>query len=248
MDVKKTLRDCGFSEKEIELYLVCLRTGIVNVSRIAELTGLPKSTCYDVLKSLVKQGLCSSIVKEKVMYFEASDPSILLATIGEKYRQIKAVLPKLNEIRGSLGTAPRMELFKGKVGLKTIYDKALKTEEEFLVLGNHTKFSSFYQWFADSFIKQRVKKKIKCRYIAEKSKLSTEIKERDKQELRKTELSEAMNALDAECYVFGNYVAFVVLSKQEPFGILIENKDVANLQKMLFEKMWQHYKNAEKIS
>jgi sugar-specific transcriptional regulator TrmB len=238
MEVSKTLEKFGLSKKEAELYLICLRAGILNVSRAAELVNLPKSTCYDVFRSLVKKGLCSSILKEKVVYFEAADPDVLLTTIEEKHRQLKEVIPKLNAMRKSLGAAPKVELFKGKAGLKSIYDESLKTKDEFLVLGNHTKFSSFYQWFAEQFIKQRVKRRIKCRYIAEKSKLSEEVKKRDGQELRKTKMYEPMGSMDAECYIFGDNVAFMVLSKDEPFGILIKNADIAKLQKMLFNKLW----------
>ena len=65
------------------------------------------------------------------------------------------------------------------------------------------------------------------------------MKRRDSKELRKTKIKAFMNNQDAECYIFGDKVVFVALSKKEPVGILIENVDIAKFQKTLFEQIWK---------
>ncbi len=48
-----------------------------------------------------------------------------------------------------------------------------------------------------------------------------------------------MAGQNTECYVFGDKVAFVTMSDKEPIGVLIENKDIAELQKAIFERVWE---------
>ena len=239
MEAKSALAEFGLSDKEIAVYLACIKTGVSSVVRIAELTNLPKSTCYDILRALIAKGLCTSVIKEKVQYFEAVGPEILLTKLKEKETKLKAVLPALKSMRATAATKPSVELYLGKEGVKSIYDDVLKTKKEFLVLGNHLRFADFFKWFSNQFILRRVKAKIPCRYIAEQSELSRAVKKHDKDELRQTRINAIMNTQKAECYIFGDKVAFVVLSKNEPIGVLIENKDIANLQRVLFEHVWK---------
>ncbi len=238
MDTKQVLRELNLSDNEVEVYLACLKIGLSSVIRISELTGIPKSTCYDILSSLTTRGLISQVVKENIRYFEAITPEFLLENLKQKEKRLKEILPKLISLKKTAYEKPKVELYIGKEGMKTIYDQVLR-EKEYLVLGNHTKYSEFFDWFSDNFIAKRVEAKIRCRYISEDSEIAKKVKEKDKKELRITKINKLMNAQNAEFYVFGNKVVFIVYSKGEPIGIVIENSDIAKLQRMMFEELWK---------
>jgi len=239
MELKDTLSEYGLSKKEIEVYLALLKTGTAGVTRISELTNLPKSTCYDILRSLGSKGLCTSITKEGIQQFDTSDPSILIANLKEKEKKMQEVIPKLKEMRKLIIEKPKAGLYVGKQGLKTVFDEVINTKKEYLVLGNHTKFAKFFEWFSDQFILRRTKAKIPCRYIAEDSVISKNVKKKDRKWLRETRINKIMNNQEAECYIFGNKVAFVVFSQEEPMAFLIENKEIAKLQRVLFDSVWE---------
>jgi sugar-specific transcriptional regulator TrmB len=241
MDAKTVLREFNLTENEIEVYLACLKIGLSSVIRISELTGIPKSTCYDLLSGLISKGLVSQVVKESMKYFEATTPEFLLENLKEKEKRLKEILPKLNSLKKTAYEKPKVELYVGKEGMKTIYNQVLK-EKEYLVLGNHFKYTEFFDWFSDNFIAKRVEAKIRCRYISEDSEISKKAQQEDKKLLRITKRNKLMNNQNAEFYVFGNKVVFIVYSKGEPIGIVIENSDIARLQKMLFEEMWKSTK------
>ncbi len=241
MDTKTVLREFNLTDNEIEVYLACLKIGISSVIRISELTGIPKSTCYDLLNGLISKGLVSQVVKENVKYFEATTPDFLLESLREKEKRLKEILPKLNSLKKTAYEKPKVELYVGKEGMKGIYNLILK-EKEYAILGNQSRYFGFYDWFSDNFIAKRVAAGVKCRIIAEESKIAREVQERDKKEARITKINTLMNNQNAEFYVFGNKVVFIVYSKGEPIGIVIENSDIAKLQKMMFEEMWKSTK------
>ena len=233
------LKELGFTEKETAVYLVCLKLGQSGINRIAELANLPKSTAYDTLNSLANKGLIAVVIRDKVRYFEAANPKHLLTSLKQKEKKVAAILPQLSRLWDSVGARPRTEMYQGKEGIKTIYDEILKQKQEFLVMGYHEGFRVYYAWFADQFVKQRVKAGIKCRYLTNDSKWSRQVRKEDKTSLRKTRFSPLMNKQGADCYIFGNNVVFISFSDKEPVGILIENADIAKLQKTLFEQIWK---------
>jgi sugar-specific transcriptional regulator TrmB len=91
--IPKALKEYGLSDKETSVYLAVLQSGLVSVTRISELTALPKSTCYDVLRALIDKGLCSCVEKGKIRHFEANEPEALVDRLREKEALVGEIMP-----------------------------------------------------------------------------------------------------------------------------------------------------------
>ena len=63
------LKDLGLSDKEIIVYLAGLEIGLSSVSGYSEKANLPRTTTYDLLKSLKEKGLSSYVIRSGVKYF-----------------------------------------------------------------------------------------------------------------------------------------------------------------------------------
>jgi hypothetical protein len=86
---------------------------------------------------------------------------------------------------------------------------------------------------------RRSERKIPCLYIAEDSQVSRAVKAADQRESRKTKITRMMNEQEAECLFYGDKVVFVVFSQKEPIAVLVEDKEIARLQKLLFRNTWE---------
>jgi len=95
MEIRAYLKDFGLSSKEIEVYLALLNGGAQPVRKIAADTGVNRGTTYDILKSLIAQGLVSYYHKKTHQYFIAEDPEKLTDAITQKERQLTALRGKL---------------------------------------------------------------------------------------------------------------------------------------------------------
>ena len=51
------LKQYGLSEKEIQIYLACLKKGSATTNDLSSLTGIRRSTVYEVIESLKKKSL-----------------------------------------------------------------------------------------------------------------------------------------------------------------------------------------------
>lgn len=82
--MEKELREFGLSNHEISLYLALLKTGEETVNRLAEMTGIKRSTVYDNLSFLITKGIVSRFSKNNVQYFQAANPEKLVSLLDEK--------------------------------------------------------------------------------------------------------------------------------------------------------------------
>ncbi|MBL7170272.1 MAG: TrmB family transcriptional regulator [Candidatus Aenigmarchaeota archaeon] len=237
--MREALREYGLSEKEVDVYLDCLILGSSTVNKISEKCKLPRSTVYDVVNSLIKKGLVGQVIKNNKRYFETADPSKLLDILEEKRERIEKILPQLKNLQKLTIKKPKVALYEGKEGIKSIFDDIIKTKEKLLVIGNFKVFSDFYKYFSKYFIKHRIKEGIEVDIICEKSPISIDMKSRDKEELRRTRFYKKMEDHVSECYVYGNKIALVTLSENQPVGVIIENPNIAKLQRMLFKNLWK---------
>ncbi|MCK4968591.1 MAG: hypothetical protein KAS12_06045 [Candidatus Aenigmarchaeota archaeon] len=235
------LKNYGLSDKEAKIYFVCLKMGSASVVSIARASKLPKSTCCDRLNSLIEKGLISQIVKNSTRFYEASDPNVFMNLIDEKKKQIESIIPSLTAFKNTAPEKPNITFYEGVGGIKTILSDIINYRLEVRILGNFSNFEQVTRHVAPQFIKKRVERKIKCFYISEDSSISKNVQEKDSVELRKTKITQIMNKQDAEMYIYGTKTAFVVMSKNEPVGVIIDNAGISNLQRALFDNLWGGY-------
>ena len=93
------LRELGFSEREIKIYLALLSLGQTTVGPIAAKTRMQHSKVYQTLEKLIDKGLVSFVIKSKTRHFEAQDPKHILGFIKEKERRFAEILPDLQQMK-----------------------------------------------------------------------------------------------------------------------------------------------------
>lgn len=94
MDIS-LLKELGFTEREIKVYLALLELGSSKAGPIAVKSGLPHTKVYDTLDKLIKKGLVSYVVVSKTRYFEATDPKELVHVLDERKRRLSELLREL---------------------------------------------------------------------------------------------------------------------------------------------------------
>lgn len=240
---EEILQDLGLTANEIRIYLANLKLGLARVEAIASKAGVLRTTCYDILKSLVKKGFSASVIKSGVQYYGAAEPKKLLSLLDEKKKKVERILPELEIMKKSVLNKPSVQLYEGQEGLKSIYTDILATGKNLCGYGTAEHSWGLLTYFLPQFVKKRVKLGINSRLILEKSKKSREIKSRDKKQLRETRFMEALKKMETVVYIYGNKIAILTFVEKEPIGILMENRQIADSQKILFEELW---KTAEK--
>ncbi|MFH1327180.1 MAG: helix-turn-helix domain-containing protein [archaeon] len=228
---KEILKEIGLQEGEITVYLALLKLKDSTATQITKHTGLHRSHIYDLLEKLKEKGLVNFVIKNNVKYFRAASPNRLLEFIKEKETKIKKILPELIEINKEEEEDIKVEIYKGKEGIKTILNDILKEGRDYFLFG-HLKFEEIVPIYIEQFVRLANKKKITEKAILEQGVKIIPIKNHKYKHISKEYL------FPNATVVYKNKVAVFVW--KEPYYVtLINNKDIAQSYKTHFNLLWK---------
>ncbi len=226
------LKKIGLSDHEIKIYLTLLRLGTSTATKIASETNIDRATTYRFISLLIERGFVSYVITNNVKYFNAAHPNKLIEDQKEKLNQIKNLLPELENLISIPKEEAKIELYKGKEGLKTIMKDILREKKPYTFVGEVERFFTELPFYIDQWLREVEKSKIKGRLICNKD---------AKFKIAKTETyklisSEFISRIST--WTYSNKTALFIWSTP-PFGIIIENKDVTESNLSLFEFLWK---------
>jgi sugar-specific transcriptional regulator TrmB len=232
------LENLGLTKSEIKVYLCLLELNSAAATEIAEKADIYRKNAYDALNRLIKKGLVSSAKVETKRMFSAANPLKLLEFLEVRKSEIQSMLPELKAIYKAVPIMDNVTVFKGKEGLKTIFEDVIKSKIHYDTFGSGEKFKEYLPYYYLQYQKKKEFNKIKCRAIySENERQKDFVKEfiGEKKFLPKEFVNPASTT------IYGNKVA-IIAWKENPFGILINSKEVAESYRYYFESLWQNAK------
>ncbi|MDP3741162.1 MAG: helix-turn-helix domain-containing protein [bacterium] len=245
MDIQNLLKEYGLSDKEIAVYLSLVNLGPSPVRTVASDSKVNRGTTYDILKSLLKQGLVSYHNKEAHQFFAAESPDKLVLALEQKQKDLEIVktkieenLPSLRLAFGQQGGKPVMKLYEGAKGIKQILQDILESvihsaDKTYYVYSSATVRKNVYQSMPD-FSDRRIKKNIKVKTIALGA--GGQVVGLDE---RKWLPAGKNNSFATYEIIYSGKVVHISLDNSDnPVGVMIENQAIYETQKMIFEFNW----------
>jgi sugar-specific transcriptional regulator TrmB len=244
MEVPQLLRELGFNDKEIRVYLMLLSGGPSSVRKLAKDTDLNRGTVYDILKVLQARGLAGFSQKHNKQFFAAEDPQKLVEVIEQKERdvaatkrQIAQVLPELRSLYAHGGAKTAVKYYEGAKGVGIILRDVLTTVN-LLTPKLYRAFSSaglrdaLYRDYPN-FTKERIAKEVHVRVIALGA-------GGDPQPFSERRWLPVTDGAPTYTLIYGSKVAHITLDDGEvPLGILIEDPGVAATERLIFDHLWR---------
>ncbi len=234
MDIKSVLEELGLSSGEIEVYLALLKLGSNPVSRVKEETGLHRTTIYDFIEKLLNKGLVSYVIRNNIKYYNAAHPNKLVEFLNEKQKRLAEVLPRLNELADFHQEEVKVEVYKGKEGLKTVMLECIRTGEDTIGIGVDDELykkalpvfiEQYQKMLEENNIHERVLTKLNYGYLFDSS--NTEYRFLPNEHFSPT-----------STMVYGDKVQ-IVLWEPSLTTLLIQNRKLAEDFKKHFEILWR---------
>lgn len=226
----------GLSQREEKVYLSSLQAGSKTANDIAIISRLPRTTVYDLLKSLIEKGYMSYVIKSGVKYFEATDPSKLINKIKEMEKIANAILPDLISIKGKKEEKASVEMYEGFEGLKTMIDDILNTGKELYTISSTKDLIEKLPFYFPNYMAKRIKVKISIKLITERTEETKKLKQKDKKELRETRFLPIRKDLKNAIFIYGNKIALFNL--ENPSGVIIKDRSLNSTFKEIFSLLW----------
>ncbi|KKW19411.1 MAG: Transcriptional regulator, TrmB [Parcubacteria group bacterium GW2011_GWA2_51_10] len=239
-ELVSSLAELGLSKQEATVYVAALQTGFGSISTIAKKAGIKRPTAYYIIDELIKKNLISRAPKGKRTFYVAEHPNTLLANLRAQEDRLMSQLPLLESMLNSAGNKPRIRFYEGKEGIKAMYAEVFSTHQKLLAIGSMQDISKHFsenecaEWFkllSDKGGKiydlvddaPATRKYAKAAYRKGHGPLKYLPKD---------------FKLGTDTIITGNKVALISYSAL--IGVLIENDEIAQTQRQMFEFMWKH--------
>lgn len=249
MAYEKELQNLGLSEKESLVYLAALELGPETVQNIAKKAGINRATTYLQIKSLKEKGLMSEFEKGKKTFFAAESPDQLgrLLNVWEKEldfkkAEVQRILPALKDMFDGAGERPKVRFFEGTEGARAIQLNFLATKSKKIeAFSNLDKLLEVFPKHEQDYSARRISQGIKSRLIYTR-KDGPFAGDTDPAKLREAKyLPPEKLPLEADITIYDDKVALSSY-KAKPISVVIEDKEIANTLRAVFEVIWESIK------
>jgi len=242
--MESKLEKLGLNQEEASIYLTMLELGGGFASRIAKRNGKNRSSTYHTLSKLCELGLASKSKKGAYQYFSPESPKHLVEIAKLKLDTATSLLPELLSIQNSRADKPKVTFHEKASGIESIFEQTLQAKDEILGYTNLNLLAERFPNMLKKYTKARAKLGIRVRYLSPRPENGIEFLENI------LSIGNANNALEIffidpkqyiiqnEIAIFGNKVAIMSLSIEEPIGLLIESKTVSTTMKAIFDMSW----------
>lgn len=240
------LKQLELSELEAKLYLTLLQTGPVSVRDLAANVEVKRTTAYLYIDHLVEKGLVIKLVKGAKKLIAAEDPKALESLVNAQVTKASSAQQEFPNILESLTTNfpnrsdsndAEIKYYKGKNGVKKIYEEALQAQEvrSYVNVEEITKAFPDNHLLLDSAYKSNPN--IKIFEICEDSQKTRERLENANNNHLYKILPKNKRLTSQDVLIFNDKIAIINL-KGETSGIVMHSLDMSKNFQLLFDLLW----------
>jgi sugar-specific transcriptional regulator TrmB len=253
--VSKHLQKVGLSEKAALIYSTLIEMGGAYPSALAEVTHLNRSTTYKILVELSIKGLITEVERGKKLYYQIEKPEKLLRyarnqveLAREAYDKTLNLVPELEGIFASNQHKPIIRYFENAEGIVSIYeDMVIEKQYEMITFSHGEAFKNYLPPKSlQKFVQAKERNGITTRAIVPDTEENRKynntvfggIKKSVWPDIRYVE--KKIFPFEAEITLYGvSKMAITKLRGDKLIGIVIDDKLIHDMFKMIFELVWE---------
>ncbi len=246
--VENFLRNNGFNEKDVQIYLDIFRHQQSYASSISSRTGVDRTTVYSVIKRLLKQGVIVQTKVNDVAAYMPVSAEVFVDKVDRMIDDFKAqrkaaslFASEMSKFSKSSFLKPKIRIFEGDDAVINLYEQTLEsggTQKSFLTIKSIPQ--SLRHFLKDQFIKSKKKKGVFSKVLLADSKRSSKYQDLDGVSNRHTKLvKDHPFDLHSEIILFAEKEVAIIDFHKQIYGIVIESETLYKTIEALFDFIWK---------
>lgn len=243
------LAQIGLNQSEASVYEILLEGGPKAAQDLVKPSGLGRGNVYNVLTTLKQKGLVSEIEGKKTV-FEAAPPSALSTLFDRERSRMKQLEQAFTGMLGILDSAytlstgkPVMRVFEGMEGLEQALYDSLSAKTEILTYLDPAAIHEDYARINTRYVAKRREQRIPKRILLPDSPAASVYAKTMGGAYTEIRIAEKFDeGFKTGTEIYGNKVTFLTLEEKKTISVLIEDANIAQMHKALFEFVWMHAK------
>ncbi|RJF96809.1 transcriptional regulator TrmB [Noviherbaspirillum cavernae] len=239
--MNEKLAAVGLDEKEQRFYLAALELGGAPVTLVATRAGVTRTNGYDLLTRLERRGLLTQVHGDDgVRQVVPADPNVLIREWEQTRIMLDELVPELRSMFNSTPRKPRIRFYEGEKGIQHALWTTLECQSKHLygILSMHELLEVPGAAWMDGYIAERIKRGIHLDVVRSYSRETEPIWDTDRSALRELRFAPSELDLGMTVYICDDTVVYIS-SKNENYALTIESRELASLQKSLFQSLWR---------
>jgi sugar-specific transcriptional regulator TrmB len=246
---EKTLYNLGLSKVQAEILDSLLNAGPDKASNIAKKIKRPRGVAYKGLDELIKLNLVSKTEETKgITVFAAEHPSNLEAIAEQKEKEaIKHKeefinsLPDLVSAYSLISNKPGVRFYEGEEGIEKSLQDTLSSLTTIYTFADVEAVEKNIKTINDAYASAREKAGIKKRIIVADTPFNRELLKNFNSAITEFKFLPAeFYSFNSGVQIYDNKVSYQVISAENKMAVVIEDKNVYLMNKLLFEYVWKN--------
>lgn len=240
--IKNNLKELGFKDNEVKVYIALTQLGEAPASKIAKKTNLPRTTAISILEKLKAENFLSTHKYKGTTQYWIESPKTLKRSLENKIKIADDLNTMLTELYHSEHHFPFADIYDTKASIKNFIEKALikikKGAKIYTIdhpgIGNYNKIYS--DKFSEVVLALKKKKNTKTYTLVPHDGYKTIRKHKLKQQdITVREMPENIEFKSALWIMEDTVIHF---SGQYPFVVAINHKIIAQSMKSIHDFLW----------
>ncbi|MFA6047347.1 MAG: helix-turn-helix domain-containing protein [Parcubacteria group bacterium] len=254
--IQEQLQNFGLTKAQSAVLGYLLENKEAKASLIARSTSHPRGVVYKVLEELLAMELVEKQEKEgQIARFRASHPQNIEKVLEEKEKKLEQskkawadLLPQLVSSYNMTLNKPGIKFFEGEDGFKKVlYDTLTSKSEVYLFINTEAmeeeeKFKEINAEYKQKRINGKIVKKILR--VGKKPELTFGTSNEKYDAMTEIRYAEELSSISkAAIHIYDNKISYQIIDGEKIIGILIEDKNIYEMNKAWFEMMWETAKS-----
>jgi predicted transcriptional regulator len=250
--LKESLKQLGFTDKEIEVYLAVLEQGKTTPANIALLTGINRTTVYSISKDLLEKGVIAEDIAGPKSYLVALPPDDLRNLAKKEERDLQAKKILINQVTSELQNFTKNTKYSiPKISF--IYEEDIENflHKQTPEWNNRTMnkdktwwgfqdptFVLHYQKWIDWFWQEGAPKDLELKLLSNNT-ADEKLVAKKGYERRQIKFWENSNNFTATTWIAGDYLIMTVTNQHPHYLVQIHDATLAHNMREMFKNIWE---------
>ncbi len=240
------LKGIGLSDAEARTYLANILLGPSSVIKIAQKAGLTRQMVYTILPKLHEMGLIKESKTGSKTAYEPTDIENLSSIVGNLSIKIKELVPELKSRQATSSAIPLVTVYENPIAMRDWYKqfiKEAKKEDELLVWSGGRNWYNLDLRFYQKWIK--FKDSLKMKNLVITPDITENKKEIWGQAIFKNSKFKYLKKwwrTNAEKWIWKDQVCYLTMRENATNMIVIESKDLVEIERFDFYRIWNSLK------
>lgn len=249
--IEEYFEQLGFTRNESSIFLALAEVGKSTASLLAKRVGIPRTTAYSVLESLVQKGVVSLEQKGSSTFYSCNKPVSLLRMIEEEQERVAEQVHVARQLVEMVGpyfksrhfSIPKIQFFEGRQNVNNmLYDFSDAWRESVSAVDytwwgyqDHTFVEKYLPWLEHIWSTAPSQEMVKL--LSNESQIEVDVKDKFPRRRQVKPVPEPFH-FSSTIWILGEYILLIMTRQKPEYAFQMKDPVFAENLRTLFKMLW----------